>query len=274
MSRTQHQQSSGKRATLGTIFISVLSVAGIALSGLIDSPTKGIALVLTGLAFAAVVARVLTIWSGHIDRLLIGLLAVFLVPFGLLVSLLYSGLTGEDGTISSDSRAAQLEKRISDLEQEKAALEAQVRNPSSTTSSPEATSTSVTPERPTTSTQTSTDGTDFDLTLKSGWGADLDIGKAVRPPEAEGSDIYNDGWLNGRDNDVIAFSHQPSREDCRAAIREDRGNSYYSFDEITEGTSFCLLTDKERIALLKVVRLGHDAQTDSEYAVFRVTLLK
>jgi hypothetical protein len=275
MSRTQHQQSSGKRATLGTIFISVLSVAGIALSGLIDSPAKGIALVLTGLALAAVVARVLTIWNGHIDRLLIGLLAVFLVPFGLLVSLLYSDLIGEDGTISSDSRAAQLEKRISELEQEKAALEAQVRSLSSTTSSPEATSTSVTPgRRPTTSTQTSTDGTDFDLTLKSGWGADLDIGRAVRPPEAEGSDIYNDGWLNGRDNDVIAFSHQPSREECRAAIKEDRGNPNYSFDEITEGTSFCLLTDKERIALLKVVRLGHDAQTDSEYAVFRVTLLK
>ena len=67
MSKNAAVRCSRKKATLGTIFISVITVGGIALSGLVDSPAKGIALVLTGLALAAVVNRVLKIWSGRVD---------------------------------------------------------------------------------------------------------------------------------------------------------------------------------------------------------------
>jgi hypothetical protein len=274
MSETRPEPPSGRWTRLGTIFLAVITVAGVALSGLIDSPAKGVALVVTALALAAVVARVLAIWGGRLDGPLIALVAMFLVPLGFLVALLIPDSNGKD-TAVSDSRTAQLEKRISELEQEKAALEAQISSLPPTTTSPDNGATATTEKNATaTTSQPSADSTDFNLTLRSGWGADLDIGRPVRPPEAEGSDIYHDGTITGRYNDLIAFSHKPSGEECRVAIRGDRGNSYYRFDEITEGTSFCLLTDKERIAVLQVTKLGHDAQTDSEYAAFRVTLLK
>jgi hypothetical protein len=272
MSDIMQERSSGKKTTLGTTFISVITVAGIALSGLIDSPAKGIALVLAGLAFAAVVARVITIWRGRLDRPLIALLTVFFVPFGWLLVLLIPDLNGNHSTFS-DSRTAQLEERISVLEREKAALQAQIDNSQVPTTSLDNPSTATTVQKATTTSKAS-GSVEFNLTLRSEWGADLDTGKPVRPPEAEGSDIYHDGTLTGRYNNLIAFSHKPSREECRAAIREERGQSYYQFEEITEGTSFCLLTDKERIAVLQVTRLGHEADTDSDYAVFSVALLR
>jgi hypothetical protein len=272
MSETRQPGSSGKWTKLGTIFISVITVAGVALSGLIDSPAKGIALVVAGLALAAVLARVLTIWRGGLDGLLITLVAVFLVSLGVLVTLLIPD-SNEKGEAASDSRAAQLQDRISELEQEKAALEAQISDSAPTTTSDNAT-TVTTGKNATATPPPSIGGSEFNLTLRSGWGADLDIGTPVRPPEAEGSDVYHDGTIGARHNYLIAFSHEPSREECGAAIRAERGSSYYRFDEITEGTSFCLLTDKERIAVLRVTKIGHEAQTDSDYAVFRVNVLK
>jgi hypothetical protein len=272
MSEVTQERSSGKKATLGTIFISVITVAGIALSGLIDSPAKGIALVLTGLALAAVVARVITIWRGRLDRPLIALLTVFLLPFGWLLVLLIPDLHGNHTTFS-DSRTAQLEERISVLEREKAALQAQIDNSQLPTTSLDNPSTVTTGQKSTTTSKAS-GSAEFNLTLRYEWGADLDIGKPVRPPAAEGSDIFHDGTLTGRYNRLIAFSHKPSYDECRTAIREEGGQSSYGFEEITEGTSFCLLTDKERIAVLQVTRLGHEAETNFDYAVFSVVLLK
>src|SRR6266545_3091470 len=130
MSTTPQPGSSTKKATLGTIFLSVITVGGIALSGLIDSPAKGVALILTGFAFAAVVNRVLKIWSGRLDSWLLALLVVFLFPFGWLLALLLPGLGGNGDTASS--RTVQLENRITELERENIALKAQTRNSTST----------------------------------------------------------------------------------------------------------------------------------------------
>jgi hypothetical protein len=274
MREVTEERPFAKKATLGSIFISVITVAGIALSGLIDSPAKGIALVLTGLAFAAVVARVFAIWRGRLDGPLMALLAIFLLPFGWLLVLLIPDLNGNHASVS-DSRTAQLEERISTLEREKAALQSQIENSQVPTTSSDNASASPAPTTQKTTTTSKTSGSsEFNLTLRQDWGADLDIGKPVRPSTAEGSDIYHDGTLTGRYNNLIAFSHKPSHEECRAAIREERGQSYYRFEEITEGTSFCLLTDKERIAVLQVSRLGHDAETNSDYVVFSVTVLR
>jgi hypothetical protein len=269
MSRTSPRDSPTKKTTLGSIFISVITVGGIALSGLVDSPAKGVALILTGLAVAAVANRVLKIWSGRLDTWLVVLLVVFLFPFGWLVALLLPDLGGNGG--ASTGRTVQLQNRIEELERENAALKAGGSTSTSSTFPPDdRTTTTVQPA----STSKPSAGAQFDLDLRYGWGADLDTGEKVRPQDAEGSDIYNDGWITGRYNELVAFSHKPSREECKTAIQDGRGEDYYRFSDVTEGTSFCLLTDKERIAVLRVARLGHDAESDTEYVVFSVSVLK
>jgi hypothetical protein len=213
---------SGKRTTLGTIFISVLTVAGIALSGLIDSPAKGIALVVTGLAFAAVVARFLTIWNGHVDRQLVALLMILFLPLGWLIALLIPSSNMNQGTLEEGERA-QLQARIDDLERKNAALQEQINGGSLTTSTSSNVSTTTIGSPKTTTTRS--DGTsEYSLSLRYEWGADLDIGKSVRPQDAEGSDIYNDGTITGNNTLLTAFSHRPSRDECRTAIRQESGD--------------------------------------------------
>jgi hypothetical protein len=261
---------SGKRTTLGSIFISVLTVAGVALSGLINTPAKGIALVVTGLAVAAVVARFLTIWNGHIDRQLVALLVVFLLPLGWLITLIIPSSNANQSTLG-DGERAQLQARIDDLERRNAALREQINSSSPTTSDSSNVSTTI-GQRATTTTRSG--GTsEYSLSLRYEWGADLDIGKSVRPQDAEGSDIYNDGTITGNNTLLTAFSHRPSPDECRTAIRQENGDSYYDFSEVTEGTYFCLRTDKERMAILRLTRIGHDATSDRDYAEFGVTLL-
>jgi len=262
---------SGKRTTLGTIFISVLTVAAVALSGLIDSPAKGIALVVTGLAFAAVLARFLTIWNGHVDRHLVALLVTFFLPLGWLIALLIPSSKMNQSTLEEGERV-QLQTRIDDLERKNAALEEQINSSSSTITTASNVSTTTFGASKTTTTR-SNGTSEYSLSLHYEWGADLDIGKSVRPQDAEGSDIYNDGTITGNNTLLTAFSHRPSRDECRTAIRQESGDSYYDFSEVTEGTFLCLRTDKERMAVLRLIRIGHDATSDRDYAVFGVTLL-
>jgi hypothetical protein len=272
MSETSDTRRPGRSATLGTIFLSVLTVAGVVLSGLIDSPSKGMALAATGLAFAAVVSRFLKIWSGRLDRQLIALLVAFIVPFGWLLALLIPSSNGNQSTFT-DSNRSQMEERIAELERENAALRVQISPTTISATSNTANTTTTSGSGKATTTRPAND-TDYSLTMRYEWGADLDTGKPVRPQDAEGSDLYNDGTITGRYNKLIAFSHTPSGDECKDAIRQDSGSWVYQFSDVTEGTNFCLLTDKERIAILRVSRLGHEAQSDSDYVVFYITLLK
>lgn len=272
MSETSDTHHPGKSAKIGTIFLSVLTVAGVVLSGLINSPSKGIALAATGLAFAAVVARFLKIWNGRLDLQLIALLVAFIMPLGWLLALLIPGSNGSRSSFTESNRS-QLEERIADLERENSALRAQISATTISTTSNTGNVTSTSASGKTTTTRPAS-STDYSLTLRYEWGADLDTGEPVRPQDAEGSDLYNDGTITGRYNRLIAFSHRPSGDECNAAIRQESGDWYYQFSDVTEGTYFCLLTDKERIAILRVTKLGHEAQNDSDYVVFSVTLLK
>jgi hypothetical protein len=73
------------QATVGSIFIFLVTVAPVVLTGVIKTPLQGIALVGTALCFSMLVWRVTTLWHEGVDAQLLIFTILSMIGFAIFI---------------------------------------------------------------------------------------------------------------------------------------------------------------------------------------------